>query len=163
MECDSLALVTWNGEVVAIFTAPAMGAPMEARDEVRAVPGLGLEGDRYFKGEGAFSQKREPKREVTLIESEAVDALQRDKGWDFEGSDSRRNIVTRDVPLNHLVGREFVVGGVRLRGIKLCEPCAHLEEVSGKSVRTDLLHRGGLNAQILNEGTIRVGDPVSPA
>jgi MOSC domain-containing protein YiiM len=71
--------------------------------------------------------------------------------------------VTRGVPLNHLVGREFTVGGVRLRGIKLCEPCAHMESLSRPGARKALLHRGGLRAQILESGTIRAGDPIAPA
>lgn len=151
-----------NGRVVAIYTAPEAAAPMESRQAVRAVPGRGLEGDRYYGRAGSFSASESPRREVTLIESEAVEALRRDAGWDFSAGESRRNIVTQGVALNHLVGREFVAGEVRLRGIKLCEPCTHLEEVCGKKVREDLVHRGGLNAQVLNEGVIRVGDEVAP-
>jgi MOSC domain-containing protein YiiM len=97
-----------------------------------------------------------------LIESEAVEALRRDYEIEFEAGMSRRNIVTRGVPLNHLVGREFRVGEVVLRGLKLCEPCGHLEQLTGVRVREGLVHRGGLRAQVLNEGTIRPGDPIEP-
>jgi len=131
-------------------------------DAVRAVPGRGLEGDRYFERRGSWSDQDGPQREVTLVEAEALEALAAN-GIDVTLGDSRRNIVTRDVPLNHLVGSEFTVGDVRLRGVKLCEPCAHLERVSGKPIRAPLVHRGGLNAQILSEGVVRVGDAVRPA
>jgi len=74
--------------------------------------------------------------------------------------DARRNIVTRDVPLNHLVGREFQIGDVKLQGLRLCEPCSHLESLTGLPVIKSLRHRGGLRAQILTQGIIRVGDAI---
>jgi MOSC domain-containing protein YiiM len=128
--------------------------------EVRAVAGKGLEGDRYFNHTGTYSKKLGSDREVTLIEIEAIEALKRDHRIELESGASRRNIVTRGVPLNHLVGQEFQVGEVTLRGIRLCEPCAHLERLSQKGVLRGLIHRGGLRAQILTGGTIRVGNPV---
>lgn len=149
------------GRVEGVFIAGEAKAPMIAVAEVRAVPGKGLEGDRYFAGRGSWSDQDGPQREVTLVEAEALEALAAD-GIDLGLGDSRRNIVTRDVPLNHLVGREFTVGDVTLRGVKLCEPCAHLERVSGKPIRAPLVHRGGLNAQIVGEGIVRVGDAVRP-
>lgn len=127
---------------------------------VRAVPGRGLEGDRYFVQAGTYSKKSGVDREVTLIESEAVDALRRDYEIDVDAGVSRRNIVTRGVPLNHLVGREFQVGEVVLRGLRLCEPCGHMEELAGLPIRPGLVHRGGLRAQILTGGWIRAGDPI---
>lgn len=152
-----------EGRILRIFIAPTAGAPMDERVEVQAFAGKGLEGDRYFDGNGTYSGKTSvPKatRHVTLIESEAIEALVRDYGIAFEPNESRRNLLTQNVALNHLVGREFTVGGVRLRGIKLCEPCGHLEKLTGKSVRAGLTHRGGLNAEIVISGTIRVGDRV---
>jgi MOSC domain-containing protein YiiM len=128
--------------------------------EVRAIPGKGLEGDRYFTQTGTYSKKPRPDREVTLIEIEAVEALKRDLGIELDAGASRRNIVTRGVPLNHLVGHEFRVGDVTVRGLRLCEPCAHLERLSHPGVREALIHRGGLRAQILTDGTIRVGDSI---
>jgi len=118
---------------------------------------VGLEGDRYALKLGTF-YKPEPDRELTLIEAEAVEALRRDYDVDLAAGDARRNIVTRGVPLNHLVGKEFVIGGVRVCGIRLCEPCAHLQNVTCKQLIKGLRHRAGLRAQILTQGTIRVGD-----
>lgn len=128
--------------------------------EVRAVPGKGLAGDRYFNQPG---KRLEGDREVTLIEMEAIENFERDYGVKFQQQESRRNIVTRGVPLNDLVGREFQVGETRLRGLRLCEPCTHLARLSGKTVIPGLVHRAGLRAQILSDGLIRVGDPVLPS
>lgn len=146
----------FTGTVVSIHIAPAAEAEMQSVDEVRAVPGQGLEGDRYFNQNGTFS-KPQPDRELTLIEIEAIEALQHESGVALDSGSSRRNIVTRDVPLNHLVGREFQIGEVRVRGIKLCEPCSHLARLAHSAVLPGLVHRGGLRAQILTEGTIAAG------
>ncbi len=97
---------------------------------------------------------------MTLIEAEALEGLKHDYGIAIAPGDSRRNVVTRDVPLNHLVNREFLVGNVRLRGTRLCEPCAHLERLTEGGVLRGLVHRGVLRAEILSGGTIRVADPI---
>lgn len=145
-----------------IHIAPDEGDATHVVDEIRAVAGRGLEGDRYFNHAGKFSHKKNPGREVTLIESEAIEALNRDYGIQFDLGDSRRNIVTRGVPLNHLVGREFKVGStVVLEGIRLCEPCGYLEGLTVSGIKKGLAHRGGLNARIVSEGTIRRGDAVT--
>lgn len=161
---------TWRGSVEAIHVAPSAGEPMQAVEEVRAVPGRGLEGDRYFTGDGYYSsQPSVGGREVTLIEREAIEHL--DGGviasggtkldMKLAGGETRRNIVTSGVPLNHLLGREFWVGEVLLRGTRLCEPCKYLEELTSRpGMRMALMHRGGLRANILNEGVIRAGDDV---
>lgn len=133
---------------------------MKSLDEVRAWPGRGLEGDRYFLRAGTYSAKDGADREITLIETEALEALLRDYGVDLLPSETRRNVATRGVPLNHLVGRVFRVGEATARGLRLCEPCSHMERLSGKRIRAGLVHRGGLRAQILTEGRIRVGDDV---
>lgn len=148
------------GEVIAIHTAPKDESAMESRPAVTAVAGQGLEGDRYFLGTGTYSDKPRPDRQVTLVESEALEALARDYGIALHPGATRRNITTRGVALNHLVDREFRVGDVRLRGIKLCEPCKHLEALLGVEVRPGLVHRGGLRCEILDGGEIRVGDRV---
>ncbi len=96
----------FKGTVVSIHIAPAAEAAMQSVDEVRAISGKGLEGDRYFNQTGTFS-KPQPDRELTLIEAEAVDALKFELGLELDAGAIRRNIVTRGVPLNHLVGREF--------------------------------------------------------
>jgi MOSC domain-containing protein YiiM len=149
-----------KSSVVSINIAAEAAKPLASIKQVRAVPGRGLEGDRYFKQTGTYSDKPGPDREVTLIEIEALDALKRDHQIELELGASRHNIVTRGVPLNHLVGREFKVGQATLRGLRLCEPCSHLEGLTQKGVLGGLIHRGGLRAQILTEGLIRVGDTV---
>ncbi len=161
----------WQGSVLSIHIAKEASAPMESLTEVRAVPGKGLEGDRYFHGRGTYSPRPSVGgREVTLIESESLEALfggimnadGQTLGIKLPAGDARRNIVIVGAPLNHLVNREFWVGEVLLRGTRLCEPCKHLEDLTQKGVLGGLIHRGGLRARILNEGTIHVGDVVRP-
>lgn len=144
---------------------------MRSVAEVRAVPGRGLEGDRYFSGRGSYSRKASfGGRDVTLVEIEAVEALfngvvnaeGQTSGIKLSAADTRRNVATSGVPLNHLVDREFWVGDVLMRGTRLCEPCKHLEDLTQKGVLAALIHRGGLRARILSEGPIRVGDVVRP-
>ena len=153
-------------KIVAIYTAAGAGAPMEFRSEVHAVPGRGLEGDRYFAGNGAFSTAQVPGREITeltLIESEVIQYLRLEWGLEVDEADSRRNLVTRGIPLNDLIGAEFDVGEVRLRGASLCEPCISLvKSPEHRHLLRALAHKGGLRAQILSEGTIVLGDPVTP-
>ena len=156
--------MSFAGEVVAIHVASAEAAEMHGVDAVRAVAGRGLAGDRYFEGTGTYSRRVGPGRQVTLIEAEAFEAIDRDQGITLTPGESRRNVTTRGVPLNHLVGREFTVGAVRMRGIKLCEPCGYLQRRLGiDGFVQALAHRGGLNAEILTDGEIRVGDAVHPA
>ena len=148
-----------TGTVEFIYIASA-AAPTHAVNEANAIPGVGLDGDRYALGVGTFS-KPLPDRELTLIEAEAIEALKQEYHFALAPGEARRNIVTRGVALNHLVGREFQIGGVKIRGIRLCEPCDHLQRLTGREVVRGLTHRGGLRAQILTQGTIRIGDPVS--
>lgn len=149
----------WSGTVESIHVAPAAKAPTQAVHEVEAVPGAGLAGDRYFLKQGTF-YKPEPDFELTLIEAESLEAAAREYKVTLTPGEARRNVVTRGVPLNHLVGRDFVIGDVKVHGIRLCEPCSHLEGITGASVIKALRHRGGLRAQILTQGVIRVGDVV---
>jgi MOSC domain-containing protein YiiM len=150
----------WNGNVESIYIASAAQGTPQSVGQATAIPGAGLEGDRYALKLGTF-YKPKPDYELTLIEAEAIEALRRDYQVELTAGDARRNIVTRNVPLNHLVGKEFTIGEVRIRGIRLCEPCDHLEKVTGTPVIKGLLHRGGLRAQVLTRGTIRVGDVVA--
>jgi MOSC domain-containing protein YiiM len=150
----------FEGRVVAIYVAPGEGAPMEARAEAEALAGKGLDGDRYAIEAGKYSGTKIGKRAITLIEREAIAAANDAYDLGLTEQESRRNIVVEGVPLNHLVGREFLVGAVRLRGFDLSEPCVYLEELTGKPARKALLHRGGLRAEIVEGGTIRVGDTV---
>ena len=150
----------WQGEVVAIFIALEKSMALVPRNEIRAVANKGLEGDRYFKQTGAYSKRHEPGHQVTLIEIETIEALKRDFKIELGLGDSRRNIVTRGVPLNHLVGRKFYIGSVTMRGTRLTEPCSYLEGLTKDGVRNALEHRAGLNAEILNDGTLRKGDAI---
>ena len=134
---------------------------MEARGEVKATSGRGIEGDRYFEGTGTWSNHPGEGREITLVEMEAFEGLARERNIALKPGETRRNLVTRGVPLNHLVGKEFQVGNVRLMGIRLCEPCHYLEEMTTKGVVAGLIHRGGLRANVLTSGIIRVGDSVT--
>lgn len=150
-----------GGSVVWIFVAALAHGAMRPLDEVRVVDGRGLEGDRYFGVGRAYADGRPGiGRHVTLIEEEALDAARRDYEVDLPPGGSRRNLVTRGVALNHLVDREFAIGAeVVLRGVRLCEPCRHLDKLSGGlACSRALVHRGGLRAEIVRGGVIRVGD-----
>lgn len=148
--------------ITAIFIAPSGGEALQqlAQAELRA--GRGIVGDRYFNKTGTWSHRPtgKPDREVTLIQSEVIEAFNSDHNCRFGEGEFRRNLVTRGVTLNDLVGKTFTVGEVKLRGIRLCEPCAYLGELLVKEVVAGLLHKGGLRAQILNDGQIREGDPL---
>lgn len=154
----------FTGKLEGICTAPAAGAPMQTQTEIEAVAGKGLVGDRYAEAKGSF-QKGDiaPDQQITLIESEALLAAQAELGVELCERQARRNLLTSGVPLNHLVDREFRVGQVVLRGIRLCEPCNYLENRTLLGARQALLHRGGLRAQIVVGGVLRVGDPITPA
>lgn len=146
--------------VVSIHVAPVGQGAMQRVTEARAVAGKGLEGDRYFSQTGTYSNDPGSGRDLTLIEIEAIEGLQRDYEVALEPGLSRRNIVTRGVALNHLVGREFHIGEVVARGTRLCEPCAHMEKLTVKGALRGLIHRGGLRAEIVRGGIIRVGDAI---
>jgi MOSC domain-containing protein YiiM len=122
---------------------------LRAVDSVNAVAGCGLTGDRHFSPGG-----QRPGGAITLIEAEVLE----DVG--LSGAQSRRQIVVRDVRLNNLVGRKFKVGEIECLGVELCEPCLHLQSLTRPGIIDDLLHRGGLNADLLTSGTIAVGDVV---
>lgn len=153
----------WQGTVVSLHIARAAGSPMLPVHSIRALTGKGLEGDRYFKGEGFYSWYRGPLREVSLIEAEVLERLAHDHHLILEPGETRRNIVTQGVPLGHLIGRTFRIGPVLLRGVEICEPCQHLVEVTGKKpLLSSLLHRGGLHAQIMTDGIIAISDAIQP-
>ena len=149
-----------NGSVHSIHITAVAAEPTVAVEEARAVAGKGLEGDRYFSGDGYYSKTPGTGRQITLIELETIEALERDYELKIEPGQARRNVVTRGVALNHLVGREFSVGEVVLRGLRLNEPCNHLASLTDEKVKQGLVHRGGLRADIVSGGVIRVGDAV---
>jgi MOSC domain-containing protein YiiM len=150
-----------TGAVVrAIYLAPAAGAPPAAVAEALAVPGRGLEGDRYFLGVGSFSRWPGEGRALTLIEEEAIDAIGREHGIDLAAGRSRRNIVTLGVVLSDLVGARFRVGAALLRGVREAAPCAYLERRTSPGLMEAMKGRGGLRADVLEGGVLRAGDRV---
>ncbi|HEV2529610.1 MAG TPA: MOSC domain-containing protein [Thermomicrobiales bacterium] len=154
-------IIPWRGVVTDIHVAPVGGAPMERRDAVEAVAGKGLVGDRYHDETGFYSWFTGPIRHISLIEGEVLDALRDFHDLVLEPGITRRNLVTRGVPLGHLLGREFRVGEAILRGVEICEPCKHLVDLTGnRSLLSALIHRGGLHAEIVAGGAIRPGDTI---
>jgi hypothetical protein len=154
-----------GGTVRAVFIAPESEATPDSVVAAEAVPRRGLRGDRYFDDAGTFTswdddEERPAGYDLTLIEREAVDAIERESGIGLEPGAHRRNVETEGVALNHLVDEQFYVGDVLCRGDRLCEPCDHLERLTEGGVREALLHRGGLRADVLEGGTIHAGDAV---
>jgi MOSC domain-containing protein YiiM len=149
-----------SGVVEAIYiTAEAGGRPELVKQAV-AVAGKGLEGDRYFAAQGTFSDRGGDGRDVTLIEAEALEGLAHDDGIELGPGDSRRNVITRGISLNDLVGKRFRVGDAECLGRRLAEPCTHLEQLTQPGVLKGLVHRGGLRADVVRGGPIAVGAPV---
>ncbi len=149
----------WQGNVVSLYIAPQSAQPMISVSEVRAFADRGLEGDRFFRE--SWSAANRPDKAVSLIEEETIRAAAADLGVAAFTEKTRRNIVTRGVPLKDLLGRNFAVGGVIMRGLRLFEPCAHLEKLSKiPGVFGALEHRSGLKAAIMSNGVIRVNDPI---
>jgi hypothetical protein len=145
------------GTVAAIWVAAAAGEPARAVAAVRVVAGRGLAGDRHVRGTGTFPSGL-PGSALTLIEAEVCDSFDPPLGPD----EHRRNLVTRGIALNGLVGREFLIGAVRCRGMRLCEPCRVIQRYASRSILRALVHRGGLRADILADGEIAVGQDVRP-
>jgi steroid delta-isomerase-like uncharacterized protein len=149
-----------KGRVISIHIAVAAGTPMQALDSAHAIARQGIDGDRYFSRTGFWSATPGAVRDMTLIEDEAVEAMNTKLGTTIAAGDLRRNVVTRGVALNHLVGREFRVGEIQLRGTGLCQPCTYLEGLTRIGVKAAMQHRCGLRAEILSTGTIRIGDAI---
>jgi hypothetical protein len=145
------------GVVERILVSPGAGEPPRLPETVRVLPGRGLHGDRYVDGGGSFPSGV-PGSALTLIEAEVCEAFDPP----LAPEDHRRNLVTRGVSLNDLLGRDFSIGGVRCRGMRLCEPCTVVQRYAGRPVLRALAHRGGLRADILADGDIRVGDVITP-
>jgi hypothetical protein len=143
-----------SGSVEAIFLSPAATQLPRQVARARAMTGLGLEGDRYAEGVGTFSDGTPEGRALTLVEAEALEDL------DLDGAAARRNVVTRGIRLNPLVGKRFAVGDVVCEGSRLCEPCAHLDRLAGPGLLSSMAGRGGLRANILEGGELAVGAPV---
>ncbi len=149
---------TGVGQVMALMTAPHDAADPLACTSVTARPG-GIDGDRYQDGTGTFStDPRRVGQDITLIEAEALDELEAG-GISIAPEEARRNVVTRGIDLDALIGKHFRIGEVRCYGQRRAEPCAHLERLTPGTLR-GLVHRGGIRADILGTGTINVGDTI---
>jgi MOSC domain-containing protein YiiM len=144
-----------SGVVEEIWVAPAAGEPALARTAVNALPGRGLEGDRHAEGTGTFPSGL-PGSALTLIQAEVCESF----APPLSAEEHRRNVVTRGIDLNRLVGREFTIGSVHCRGMRLCEQCTVVQRYARRPVLRALVHRGGLRADILEPGEVRVGDEV---
>jgi hypothetical protein len=143
------------GTVETICVAPVAGGPARTLESVQAIAGRGLDGDRYMTGTGTFPSGP-PGSALTIIEAEVCESFDPPLLPD----EHRRNLVTRDIDLNRLVGHEFTVGEVRCRGMRLCEPCTVVQRYASRPVLRELVHRGGIRADILGDGEIKLGDAV---
>lgn len=147
-----------------ICTNSGKGRPLRLNEAVRVVAGAGIEGDRYYG-----TQQKYPGQNITLVEAEAIERFNAEQGTQLPLTGTRRNLITRGVRLNQLVGREFTIGSARLRGVELCEPCATLgrylatPELTSAAIVAALIHKAGLRADVLTTGVIRVGDAVVEA
>jgi MOSC domain-containing protein YiiM len=149
----------FSGRLVGIYIASAAADSTVALDEC-VVTAAGLAGDRYALGTGTYSPRGGAGRAVTLIEREVVDAVSAEYDVELAVSEARRNLVTEGVPLHHLIGSTFRVGDVVFRGVRSCPPCVHLERQTRGGVRRALENRGGLRADVVHEGTLRIGDEI---
>jgi MOSC domain-containing protein YiiM len=154
------ANAAWQGSVAGIFVARQSAEAMVSVPEVRAFADRGLEGDRFFRD--SWNAVSRSDKAVSLIEDEVLQAAAKELGVETIADKTRRNIVTRGVPLVELLHCQFVIGGVRMQGIRLFEPCGHLVKVSKlPGIFKALDHRSGLKAAILSDGVIRVGDRIA--
>jgi len=154
--------MTEKGTIEGIYIAQHAGGEITGVDQVEAVAGIGLKGDRnYFAQLNRAPEKRKPEKELTLVQQETVDMLNETGVFGtIHPGDLRRNVVTSGVNLNNLTGEVFSVGNVKAKGIELCEPCRHLEKMTGKKIMKPLVHKAGLRAQIIEGGVIKKGDSV---
>ena len=150
------------GEVIAIHIAQAASEPMQALQTAMAFAGSGLDGDRYRNGVGFYSQvATDPgARELTLIAEEALAEVTAETGIQIPLHEHRRNITTRGIDVDALLGKQFRIGDVICEGVRACPPCNHLDELTGKPLLKPLAHRGGLRARIVTGGEVRLGDRI---
>lgn len=150
-----------QARVRAIFVCSDKGQPMRKLSEAHAIKGRGLAGDRYAANKGAWSQARPAIRHVSLIASEAIREANQLVDVPFSWAETRRNIVTEGIYLNSLVGKEFLIGLIRLRGVELCTPCERPSKLAGKKGFPQAFEgRGGIRAEILDNGVILMLDPI---
>jgi MOSC domain-containing protein YiiM len=149
-----------RGRIEAIHLADQSGAPMRSVERVRAIAGVGLEGDRYSAGTGTWSPDPKVDRHLTLVAAEEIELLAERDGIVLAAGETRRNVTTRGIALNDLVGRQFRIGSVVAEGTRLCQPCQYLTDLVGKPILKPLVDRAGLRARILTDGEIAVGDSI---
>lgn len=151
-----------HGTIEAIYRYADSGAPGERLPHAHFLAGVGIEGDRYALGKGHFQSEGRWGQALTLIEAEAIETLASNHGIELPPVDARRNIVTRNIDLNSLMGKRFRIGGILCQGSRLAEPCAWLQKTTPSGTLRGLVHRGGLRADILEDGTVKQGDPIVP-
>ena len=151
----------WSGKVIGLHKTPRSFLPMKNFKTLQLITGVGIEGDRHATGEAFHSDRPEEGRQITLFEEETLEALFRDHNIILKPEDHRRNVTTRDVPLNHLVGKKFKIGNVILEGTRLSTPCRHIEQITGLELFNQLMNRAGLNAKIVVGGKIFVEDSIN--
>jgi MOSC domain-containing protein YiiM len=144
------------GFVEGIYVTDTSGELPQPVDRVEAAAGGGLRGNRYFFADGDAP----PGRAITLIAAEAVEAFVDETGIPLTPAETRRNVLVRGIDVNALVGKRFRIGDVECEGVELCEPCSHMESLTRPGVLKGMVHRAGLNADLLTDGEIAVGDPV---
>ena len=151
-----------EGIIAAIYVAAEKGAGVSGHKSVAVRAGKGIVGDRYYSetGKNRSNYKGQPDWEITLIEAEAIEEFNANTGNQFHESDLRRNLVTRNIRLNDLVGKHFQINGTKFYGVQLCEPCASLQKRLADKILPDLVGKGGLRAQIRGAGIIAVGDSI---
>ena len=153
-----------TGSVVALFTTDRMSAPMKKMEELNALAGQGIEGDRYFLGTGTYSKSPQPGRQITLIKSEVLDWLKDKFEITVKPEECRRNVLTRGIEINDLIGTEFFVGPVRLRAHRITQPCLYLENLLDQpGLYKALWDNGGISCEILSDGVIKEGDTITSA
>ena len=149
-----------TGRVAGLYIGPEFSEPMTGPPSIKAVEGRGIEGDRYFEREP--SGDHDPTLEITLIELEAIESARSEYDIEFGPEDTRRNIVTKGIRLEELLGKIFTVGEVQIEALERNPPCAHLVRLTEKKLLKPLIHRGGVRGRIVTTGTIKLGDPITP-
>jgi MOSC domain-containing protein YiiM len=152
-----------QGKVIGIYIAEIRGGDTVAVEQVKVVPGKGIEGDRYFDYMNNPSIDHKPGKEITLIESEMLESMDINDGIKLLPNQTRRNLLTSGISLNDLVGKTFFIGDIKLQGIRLCEPCQYLADRTDQRILTSMVHKGGLRSDILSEGIIHINDDIITA
>ena len=151
-----------TGIVVALFTVDRRAAPMKKVEQLYALAGRGIEGDRYFLGTGTYSKSPEPGRQVTLIKSEVLESLKNKLEINVKPEESRRNILTQGIEINELFGTDFYVGTVRFRAHRTTQPCLYLEKLLDQpGLYKELWDNGGISCEILSDGVIKERDIIT--